>query len=292
MRFRNTLRDKLFMESVFDMFMEGLVLDEDFKETYKGNFYQMCQEEVTKLFESGQLNYKNIEQNGSETVKFVLALCEETADKEAKFKFDVSKADNKSDSKKLLTEKKKDCTCEGACSCNITLSKEAKGDFDEKKAFETNTIGGVVKDKVVQVIRDEQKQSDKEQEIDEAISTKLNPEPELDEGAEPKDAGIKTDEGDVGGLSEGVRMVRRPNKVAQYSLFKSLQVSIANKNLQEMKSNLSEDESIELNMDLVLAESIAYYTLLETLYTTRLVSPNASELRGYAKGLTLVKKEK
>lgn len=290
-KFRNTLRDKLFMESVYDMFMEGLVLDEDFKEKYAGNFYQLCQEMVGNLLESGQLTYKQIERDGSQIMKNILNLCEATADKEAKTKFDVEAADTKKDSKKILSEKntKKE----------VTLSKEAKGDFDSKKSVDSRNIAGVVKEKVVQVIRDEQKQAEKQQTIDEEISNKLNPvtnsdatdytTPVVDEGAEPEDdKGIKTDEGDAGGLSEGLRMIRRPNKVAQHSLFKSLQMNIANKNLKEMQAV---SESVELNMDLVLAEAIAYYTLMETLYTTRLINPTASDLRSFAKELTLVKKK-
>lgn len=275
-RFRNTLRDKLFLESVYDIFMEALVLDQGFKEKYAGNFYKLTEDMVGELFASGQLSYKSISENGSQVIQTVLQLCEATADKEATDKFDMDKANTKKGA--ILNEKDKE----------VKMSKEAKGDFDDKKTMETKSIANAVADKVVTVIRDEQDQADEDQKLQEEIEEKTLPKEDEQDAGVTEDAVDTEDDNmdDAGSVAESMKMIRIPNKVTQHSLFKSLQINIANKNLSEMKQ-LSEStgEAVNLDMDLVFAESIAYYTLLETLYTTRLIDLKATEMRKFAKEL-------
>jgi hypothetical protein len=297
-QYKNSLRDKLFLESIYTMFMEGLVLDDNFKEQYAGNFYELTEQMVNNLFESGQLSYKQIQNEGSQIMQTVLQLCEETAEKAVKEKFDIADANSKKSAKKALKHES-GCTCSecggpstdgGKNEKKVVLSEKIKGDFDEKKNMETKAVAGVVKDKVVQVIRDEQDAAEKEQDVNDEIEEKTASQDdtgvEASEGANVED----TNEEDNATVSESVRVVRKKNQLPQYSLFKSLQVSIANKNLQEMQA-MSESEDVELNMDMVLAEAVAYYTLMETLYTARLITPTASEMRSFAKELTLTKKK-
>jgi hypothetical protein len=313
-RFRNELRDKLFIESVYDIFMEALVLDEDFKERYAGNFHELCEQRMSELMESGQLTAKTIETSGSNIIRGIYALCEETAKKEADEKFDLQDANKKQkltegkgkacsdcgkspcvcdDKKKPLSEGTgKECGHNGPCKCPPTLSQPVKGDFDGKKSFDSKAIATAVKDKVVQVIRDEQDTAEKEQAIDDEIGNTVAPQP-VDASVDTTGTDVEDTDSvdDMVTESANLRKVRRPNKVAEYSLFKSLQMNIASKNLQEMKETMSESENIELNMDLVLAEAITHYTLMETLYTSRLINPTAADMRAYAKELTLIKKK-
>lgn len=281
MQFRDAVRDKLFLESIYDIFVESLILDEDFKERYAGTLFKLTEDTVKGLFAEDKLSYKDIANEGSQVMRSILTLCEETATDAAEEKFDTGAADKKGAEKKILNEKNK----------KPELNKEAKGDFDDKKAIETKTIAETVKDKVVQVIRDEQSAAEAHEEMMNEIENETTPtEPETgipDQGTEMDPEAADDQDAEV--VTESKMLaIRIPNRVAQHSLFKSIQMNVTKKAMNEAKAMVSESEDdtpAEVNMDLVLAETIAYYTLLECMYTTRLLNVKASEMRSFAKTL-------
>ena len=98
---------------------------------------------------------------------------------------------------------------------------------------------------------------------------------------------INDDEFDLPEMNESalipIGRIRKSGKLLEESLFKSLQINIASKMLKE--NALSESGKVDINMDLVLAETLSYYTLLETLYTSRIINFQPSEVRSLAKEL-------
>lgn len=370
-KFETALKKKLFTESVYDIFMESLLIDDNFKETYAGNLYELVESTLDKFMTERNITLETLKENSSFHIQNIIALCESTAKKEADAKYNLDKTNKKQE---VLNEKEEDDK-------EITLSDTNKGDFDDEKEFETKSISDAVKEKVVSVVRTEMEMAQLEQAESEDINYEIQPEDEeefddedndyedeefdevddtfsegisvkeffkkytkekMDRKIEKSNTKITTytreiekleyilkhfdrlwdpdtyaakivdkeeirksfqkrlakfkakdqkekeklekNKNKLKSMSESLlfRQIRRPG-ILQESLFKSLQMNIANKMMQS--SVMSESTNVELDMDLVLAESLSYYTLLETLHTSRIVEFKASELRSMAKSL-------
>jgi hypothetical protein len=84
------------------------------------------------------------------------------------------------------------------------------------------------------------------------------------------------------------KKLRRPNKLYSESLFKSIQLNVSKKFLNESsRPERINEETIQLNMDMIFAESLAYYTLLETLNTTGIIKMRPSQIKQLSKELIL-----
>ena len=92
-------------------------------------------------------------------------------------------------------------------------------------------------------------------------------------------------------LRKRSRNISRPNKLKNNSLFRSIEINVANKYLKEIKENemLNESGDIDMNMDLIFAESLAYYTLLETMNTVGMINLSSRELRSICNEFILKK---
>ena len=148
-----------------------------------------------------------------------------------------------------------------------SVDMEVKNELDTKTEQDKTEIAEVVKDKVIETIRTEQEIAENEQEINDAIEEKLS------------------DVNDDTAISENIRMIRIPNRVRRNTLFKSIQLNICKRVLNESAETEEEQENIKVDMDIVMAESIAYYTLLETFYTANIINITPSELREFSKEL-------
>ena len=299
--FEQQLKQDLFRESVYDIVMEALLLDDDFKEMYSENIRELCYNTLDEMMSERNITLKSLGENASVFIQDIVSLCEETAKDAADKVFDLSKVNKKADSKDvILNEKNK----------KAKLCEEDKEEFQARKDLETKSIADVVRDKVVAVVRKEQEMS----EIDQMENEELDAETEdfesvdarsqeeinsmyaddmnsVNEGME--DDEYMDDEFDLPSIQEckqfNINRLRRPG-VLQESLFKSLQINIASKALKE-SSNLSESKMANL-MDMVLAEAITYYTLLETLHTARIVNFTPNEVRSLSKELVFRSKNK
>ena len=333
-QYQENLKNALFINSVYDIFMEALLLDDDFKDQYAGNLYRLVEETTLQLMSERNITLNSLSKHSSLLMQNIIDLCEETAKCQADEKYNVKDVKNK----EILNEKNKK-TKDGKL-----MESDAKREFDCEKEYETQTIAEAIKDKVVAVVRREQELAEQEKEINSEIESETEPLEELDRRSReemfsdvdglPMDeaAGIgddplfhdghstadierlavagklgagnadETDEEIEDGnhddeeydarKTESEILHRRIRKhgILQESLFKSLQMNIAQKSLQEQK--LNESSNVELNMDMVFAEALAYYTLLETLHTARIVEFKPSEVRKMAKEFSHTPKRK
>ncbi len=325
-KFETELKENLFLESIYDIYLESLLLDDEFIEGYSENLRSLFMDTTKQLFAENNINMKELGESSCVYIKDIISLCEDVAKEQADKIFDLSKTKTQEGKEQILNEKDKKKEAE--------LSDEDKKDFDKKKEAETEAISTAVKEKVVDVVRKEQKAAEKsendkdelETETDEEVmdakedmeedqekakakksddkdedgadEDKADESEELDDVKWGKQAkkGKKSDEDDdieVEDLAEAAKLerndIRIPNKLAEESLFRSLQINISNKMIKESTENgLSESETV-LDMDLVLAESLAIYTLLETLHTARIVEFDAKKVRSLSKELLYTK---
>lgn len=273
-KFKVDLTKHLFAEALHGIFMEALVLDDDFKIAYEGNLFNLVEGTVTQLFESGQLTFDRIKNKTSYAMREVLLACESAAEKQTKLEFSEL-LEETSKAKEILNEKNKEKQS------YHKLDPVVKGEFEDDKRSESKRVAEAVKDKVVKVVREEQETAAKEQAEQEEIKAKNE---ELKQQVE---SGEK-DYDDA--KSESVKIIPK-KKLQEHSLFRSLQTSIALKSIKEAKENLQEGQQLEMKLegDRILAETIAHYTLMECLHTARLVDYTPSELRSLAKELAFVK---
>ena len=320
-QYQEQLKHELFINSIYDIFMEALLLDDDFKYQYEGNLYKLVEDTTMELMKEHNVTMKSLMENSSLMMQNIIELCEETAKQQADEKYNVKDIKNK----EILNEKNK------KAKDGQLMDSDCKRDFDCEKEYETQTIAEAIRDKVVAVVRREQELAEQEKEDDEEIKTQTEPLEELDRRSQQElnsdINGLPVDEaGEVGddplnddghstadierlavanklGAGDGDEtpeeiedgnhddliktesqlLHRRIRKhgILQESLFKSIQMNIAHKSLNEQK--LNESTSVQLNMDMVFAEALAYYTLLETLHTARIIEFKPSEVRKMAK---------
>ena len=290
-RFMEETKFNLFKEAMFDIFFEALVLDDDFKYKYHGNFKKLVEDTIDAMFESGDLSYSVIMKESSEAAKEILQICEETAkevakpieDEDAKGKELLTEEDDEEEnaddgddpesgesvSEEELDDLETQTNTDGGIPTEKRTVKKVITDgqirlFDDKKEITSRNVADVVREKVVNVIKSEEDLASQEEELMADIEAQA---------------------------SESAKLVKIPNKTPNHSLFKSIMVSISNKNLNEMKENLQEGQELSLNMDMVFAETIAYYTLLESLNTMKLLNKDPFQIRQFAKELVMESKK-
>lgn len=288
MRFESNYKEELFKEAVYNLYMESLLLDDDFKELYSENLRELCFSTVSDLMKERKITLKSLGENSSVFIQDLVSLCEETAKKEADEKYDITKIGAEVNNKtKVLNEKpeKEDVMEKG----KALMSELLQG---------PDAVDDVVKDKVINMVRCQQDFEEKEEMVkgeiaDETVDGSVldaRSEDELEAKRLSDLADIDDDVNDTFDFPEineammlQTNRIRRPNKLQEEDIFKSLQINIASKALKE--SALSESHSADINMDLVYAEALSYYTLLETLHTARIVEFTAREARSLAKEL-------
>ena len=323
-QYQEQLKHELFINSIYDIFMEALLLDDDFKYQYEGNLYKLVEDTTMELMKEHNVTMKSLMENSSLMMQNIIELCEETAKQQADEKYNVKDIKNK----EILNEKNK------KAKDGQLMDSDSKRDFDCEKEYETQTIAEAIRDKVVSVVRREQEMAEQEKEENAEIESQTEPLEELDRrsqqelnsdvyGLPVEEAGGIGDDplfhdghstadierlavagklgaGDAEDTPEEIEdgnnddeddLIRtesqllhrriRKHGILQESLFKSIQMNIAHKSLNEQQ--LNESTNVQLNMDMVFAEALAYYTLLETLHTARIIEFKPSEVRKMAK---------
>ena len=295
-RYENLMKENLFKEAVYDIFMESLLLDDDFKDLYSENLREMCYSTLDDLMKEHNVTLKSLGESSSVFVQNIVSLCEDTAKDEADKLFDVLKVnDPKAAKETILNEKNK----------RAKLDEEGKKEFTLAKELETKSIAEAVKEKVVNVVRAEQELADmdnmerdeldmetedpadidarSEQELADREMRMANEDPTMGEESINDDS----EDFSLPDINESAKLpinrIRKQNKLQEESLFRSLQLNIASKAMREQ--SLSESGKVNIDMDLVLAEALSYYTLLESLHTARIIEFKPSEVRSLAKEL-------
>jgi len=347
--------EKLFKESLFDIFYESLLIDEYFKSMNKNNLHNLFNDTFNNLMENGSISWDEIKNDSSIFVENLFNICEEVAKDKAEknITFDSVKND-KVDKDALLNEKDKKKEEE-------TATKEDKDKVDEETKKDKKDVSEVVKDKVVKTIKDEKEKVENEKEDDDDIKeeTKTDKEKEEEASTEADDASadnggedVETDSSEKTTDTEGETetksddeeeseddskddskeedinsdedkkddskeedkkekdskdedeeseedeeetksesfylrtTLRKPNKMKNTSLFRSIEMNVSNKFLKEKKEGLI-SEDIEMNLDMIFAESLSYYTLLETFSTLNILKLKPSQLKSLCKELIL-----
>ena len=296
MRFENECKNELFKEAVFHIFMEALLLDDDFKEMYSENLKELCYNTLDEMMKERNITLTSLGETASVYIQDLVTLCEETAKEEADDKYDIKKLNaNIPANASILNEK--------PC-------KKAKGEqlVEELNEDDIDQVDDIVKDKVIRMVRAQQDAEERENMMKQEIEDETIPLEELDarsdeemanrtamkqldeiEDAEPDNGEERDLIDDMEDMEEAevneaamlsMNRIRRPNKLQEEDIFTSLKINLANKALSENTLN-----EANINMDLIFAEALAYYTLLETLHTSRIVEFTPREARSLAKEL-------
>lgn len=278
----------LFKEAVYEIYKNALVLDEEFVNTYEGNirdvfevvYDEVITESTTKYDISNKTNY----------LRDLISECERIAINEADKIVNNQKIDAGTDVKVLNEKIKKRKDKEE----NNVISPEAKSDFDSVVQSKTADVSEMIKGKVVDVIAHEREQAEAEDEFSAELEDLTTPTPvssptdgdgnpveaetPIEEGTEIKPLKIIESSREIGSF------FNMGKKLKEESLFSSIQTNITNKII---KSSKVMNEDINVDLDAVLAESITYYTLLETLYTLKLKSYTLQEKKDLCKSLVM-----
>ena len=275
---KKNITEKLFKESFFSTYMDSLLLDEDFKDIHESNLYNLFDETLNSLIEEGYTSWDIIKNESSEFLKEMYALCEETADKTVIKNINQDSIKKiKLDDDSIINEKDKD----------EEVDSEDKEEIDTKLKDNKDKVTKVITDKVVDTINKEKEISDKENKQNEIINSKNKKDDEepAEEEAPEEEEGAE----EIPSKSESFNLVRnklnRNHRLKNTSLFRSIQHNISNKYIKEKA--LIED--VTMNMDMIFAESIAYYTLLETMNTVGVTDMYPSDLKKLCTELILKK---
>lgn len=229
-QYKNLL-EKSIVYTMSGILLEALPLDKDFKDTHKAGFDKLV---AQKLAEKGNVSaiVKHMENSG----QFLSEVAKECKDK-------AKEADDKKRKGKEVEDKE--------------LKVE---NFDTDKASE------IIKEKVLQVIEEENEVSEKQKEI----STELENAKTLKENAN----------------------LYCSDKLKSYSLFKGMMVNNYKSAIHKAKElnestnyvSLTENE-MSVDMDMILAETIINYTLLEMLNTLNYETFNRRDVDKMANNL-------
>jgi len=216
------LYENTVMEVLCEIFYESIILDEDFKEKYKGNLMETAFNFFEESFKKGLLNLNTVSNCKSATMRELFELCEANVEMAAEYDFDEGI------SKYLLEEVK-------------TETKKKCEDVSE-----------VVKDKVAKVVKRERKMAEKNKED----------------------------------LADSIAENHIVRKKEEPSLFKSIMIAVS-------KSPLNENGTItnKIDMNMLFAESIVHYTLLEMLNTTKMLDLNANQVNSIARSYRFYNKK-
>lgn len=228
-----TVKRVLLERTIGEVFYKAIPLDESFKCNYKENL--IC-EFNTKLCESLNTNDITVIYNKLEKISNPLqVLVEACRTKSKELKEESNKQEDSDNIDKLL----------------YPLDEE--DDLDIKEDFDIEKLSDSIKEKVVEVVAQETEDEEKRKEMmDEITGTKE--------------------------LNESVKLYKS-HRVEENTLFKSMMIGNYKKSIKELNESTQStlyatktEDSVDVNMDMILAESIINYTLLETLYSLKIIN--------------------
>jgi hypothetical protein len=315
------LTEDVVVEVMTDILYESIILDETFKESYKKSIEETARAFFKESFSSDFLNMDLFSENTSIVTKDIFAACLESA-METVERLDIDSY-NEDTYPKILAEasekaksKAKEEKSEVADEVKDKVAKVVKTEKDIAK----KTKGEMDKyeDKKDDAAADAGADSDASAEGDsEAEEDFGDDDSSLDEGAEDDSTGTddledsesgdgtedledESSELDDDHVKTEVRIVKKEEKIItkvkkkddemasestmnffkkdEPTLFRTMMIRNSRKPLSE-----GENMGVKTNMDLLLAESIIQYTLLETMYTMYLFNPTPAEVISLSK---------
>lgn len=240
-------KQKFFIEMVYRIFYKSLILDEDFKSKSTDKLRRLVED---SLFGEGSFDtvFAKLKTKSS-FLNELCRFCETAADEKA--------ADN-------AAAQMEDETPVFQADVEDEVIEKA---LDNLGAEE---LADLVMEKVTQVITDEKEEDETRENMMGELVDIVNSNADGEESVEVQ-------------VAESMFKV---NAIDEYSLFKSIMINSQKEILSE-SDNLKksgylleqDDGRVKVNMDYVLAEAITRYTLLETLYTMRVLDISSKELR-------------
>lgn len=244
----NEGKELLFKNILFEAFYESLYLDDDFKSSVKESLYGVVSDFVDqrggfKLLESAVLATK------SPFLKNIKQICESTA--------------RKACNRKLV---------EADGPIDFSLNNEEEESFNyAKNNVGIDELSELVKSKVLSVVKDEKEREQKEAELLQTLAD-------------------ETDK-DVAEVEEAMRIAKTGGPIVnEGTLFNALFIDAYTQYLAEGCSKKHKDvtenddledeiDNFEIDMDVILVETITKYTLLELAHTIQLESLTQADIR-------------
>lgn len=278
-------RNILFKEIMFEMFSKSLVLDEDFVTAQEENLRALVEAYV-----DGKGGYQLLEtacaKSNSPFLKSIKTLCESTANKVSRRKLAETQS-GELDTSALKFE----------------LNEEEKAEFDyNKEKINVDQLAELVKKKVLTVVQDEKSRQAQEEELYRDLEEQTSSEETVEESI--KRSFIK---------NTPVEESTIFNSILRHSMKEVITESVAANHNSQLANNLDDDfenddynvdaneDDVSINdykdtsisdeakahgsvqsdidMDLILAESITKYTFMELNYTIQLENYTYADLQ-------------
>ena len=241
----NKLREDLIKDFLFESYYDGLYLDDVYKENYKGNIQIFFDKNLDDI--GGVKSLELMKENNVFISKVINAASNITENYMMKHLNDLN-PDN-------LLEATDDNETD-----DVVFDKEDRKMIDiEKYDLNLDQVSNIIKDKIVYVIKKEAEESKKEKEEIEKIKTEL-----ID---------IVEDEEELQEKMTVFMEARHATK--RDTIFSALML----KNKVEMESKLHEGANI--NLDLIMGETIIEYTLLEFFNTINIHKYDKNDIADY-----------
>lgn len=257
----NTGKLLLFKEILFEVFYKSLVLDEPFLAENKNTL-----REVTDRYIDENGGYSLLESASIKSGSELLSRMKKSIDS-------IALAACR---RKILESNQ----CNSCSEFDFDLNDEEQNQLNyAKKDLSLDEVEELVKQKVLTVVKDEQARKQQEEELIADIEEDLR-----------EDEGVTDEESMNEALS---RIVLNKSPIYESTLFDSLFRSSYKEYITENANSVTEsdchhddwdddwddDEEFNLDMDVVLAEAITKYTLLEVCYTLKLENYSRENLR-------------
>lgn len=249
--YHKSLSQVLLESAVADIYIAALPIDDDVKIEKRPQILQFVSESFRQEFGTDATKTMNAFSKKSECLAI---LCEAVKEKVSQKVKEQRQAQNLENRIESIVD----------CDNSVKIDMESK--------INTQEVTNVIKDKVTKVVADEIKAQEEQQQLVQDI------------------AGAKQ-------LNESARLIPK-TPVEEFTLFKSMMISNHKESLSEAMQgeggtdyvNLNESGAYQVDMEMILAESIMQYTLMETFYTLRMSDYTRPELQEKARKLAYGKK--
>ena len=249
--YHKSLSQVLLESAVADIYIQALPIDEHVKIEKRPQLLQYVSESFQQEF--GTDAAKTMKKFGEKS-EFLHILCEAVKEKVSQKVKEQRQAQTLENRIESITD----------CDNSVKIDVESKLGVQE--------VTNVIKDKVTKVVADEIKAQEEQQQLVQDI------------------AGAKS-------LNESARLIPKA-PVEEFTMFKSMMIHNHKESLSEAMQaeggtdyvNLNESGAYSVDMEMILAESIMQYTMMETFYTLRMSDYSRTELQEKAHKLAYGKK--
>jgi hypothetical protein len=275
-------REVLFKQLLFEMFSKSLYLDEEFIIEQQNNLKAVIDSYVNKNGGFALLE-KAYKETKSPLLKNMIQLCESVARKVSQRK--LKEAQENPDETSLI---------------NFELNEEESQEFDyEKEKLGIDELADLVKNKVLTVIQDEKQRQAEEEELYRDLESELS---ESEESVEESLQKLIIKDLPIEESTLFNSLFRHSYKEALEALHNATDPEVYDdddaymydinfdeedakqnefKGFKTAKDEISNHDTstLDIDMDLILAEAITKYTLMELAYTIKLEDYNSETVR-------------